>query len=212
MKEFTWSLIRFFRLGALMLLIHKKSALRENGWFTSFNKKRSVERTGNPIPWWTYSFIDFLSPRLRLSFRALEFGSGSSSLWLGQRIKEVFSIEDFRSWADEIRRNATSNVTILNVDSISNFPSYIGKIPGHFEIVIIDNLGNRMDSAIHSLGFLSDDGVIIWDNTDGSDWNDINDFMKGHGFKEISFTGMTAQEVCSSRTTLFYKESNCLGI
>ena len=78
--------------------------------------------------------------------------------------------------------------------------------------MIIDNLGNRMDCTKWNLSHLKDNGVVIWDNTDGSDWNEIKSFMNTNGFKEISFAGMIPQELSYSRTTIFYKEKNCLNI
>jgi hypothetical protein len=211
-KNFIWSATRFLHLGGSMLQIHKKSALKLRGWLISFNKKKSVDINGNPIPWWTYSFIDFLQTRLNNTIRVLDYGSGSSTIWLGSRVKEVISIENYSTWAEEISKQTSPNVTVHCVKEITDFSAYLDSISGKFQIIIIDNLGNRMDCAFHSMQFLADNGVIIWDNTDGSDWDIINNFMKARGFKEISFTGMTAQEVCLSRTTVFYKEHNCLGI
>ncbi|MDF1561297.1 MAG: hypothetical protein P1P83_13990, partial [Bacteroidales bacterium] len=81
-----------------------------------------------------------------------------------------------------------------------------------FDILIIDNLGNRMQCAIHNLKHLKADGVVVWDNTDGPDWGAIKLYMENHGFREVSFTGMVAQELSLSRTTIFYKANNCLNI
>jgi len=62
------------------------------------------------------------------------------------------------------------------------------------------------------LTHLNETGIVIWDNTDGPDWNEIKSLMTSNGFKEISFTGMVPQELNQSKTTLFYWSKNCLNI
>ncbi len=37
--------------------------LLEVGWFESFKSLKSINKKGQPIPWFSYPFIDFLTPR-----------------------------------------------------------------------------------------------------------------------------------------------------
>ncbi|HPS74615.1 MAG TPA: hypothetical protein PLD52_10020 [Bacteroidales bacterium] len=104
MKEFIWNFIRGFRLGPVMLFIHPQSALTKRGWWRSFHKKLVVDKNNLPIPWWTYPFIDFLIPRLSGEFCVLEFGSGSSTIWLSRFVKQVISVEDHEEWAKKIEK------------------------------------------------------------------------------------------------------------
>lgn len=212
MKTRLWNLIKLLHLGSLVLFIHPKSALRQLGWFKSFHQKKVIDKKGNPIPWWTYSFIDFIKDRLTKNFRVLEFGCGGSTIWLSFRVKEVLSFEDFQTWADKTRNKISDSSKIIDVKSISDFNSYKDKIAGLFDILIIDNLGDRMECVKRNLSYLKDDGVIIWDNTNGPDWRTIKSYMSNQGYKEISFTGMVAQELSYSKTTLFYKDKNCFNI
>jgi hypothetical protein len=69
-----------------------------------------------------------------------------------------------------------------------------------------------METAKKHLKYLNEQGVVIWDNTDGPDWLVIKNYMSENGFKAISFTGMVPQELNMSKTTLFYKSNNCLNI
>lgn len=212
MKIFIWNILKIMHLGPLMLYIHPKSALKRLGWFKSFHKKSVIDKHGNPIPWWTYSFIDFLGDRLSDNFRILEFGCGGSTIWLSFRVKEVVSFEDYPEWASKTRKKIGGGSKIIDVKDIYDFESYQENIIGKFDVLIIDNLGNRMECAVKNLIHLNDEGVVIWDNTDGSDWSDIKQFFTIKGFKEISFTGMVAQELSYNRTTVFYREKNCLNI
>lgn len=207
-----WRLLKFFRTGPLMLWIHPKSALLRVGWFQSFHTKRVIDKQGNEIPWWTYPFIDFLEERLQNEFRILEYGCGGSTIWLSQRVKEIVSIEDNEKWSEITKSKVKPAANIILVKDIHDFKSYNAKIKGSFNIIIIDNMGNRMKCAVNSLPYLADDGVVIWDNTDGPDWSEIKEFFALKGFSEISFSGMVAQELSLSRTTVFYRQENCLGL
>ena len=78
-----YSLLRKFGFSTILIRIHPKSALKKLGWFRSFKFKESIDHNGNPIPWWTYSIIDFLQERLNnKSIRVLEFGCGNSTVCL----------------------------------------------------------------------------------------------------------------------------------
>lgn len=207
-----FNLLRKANLAFLLIAIHPKSALITTGWFKSFRKKSVIDKNNNPIPWWTYSFIDFISGRVNNQMRILEFGCGFSTIWLSFKAKEVVSFEDYPAWATAISKRINTQSKIINVKSIAKYVDYKDSISGLFDILIIDNLGNRIDCAKQNLIHLNNTGVVIWDNTDGLDWTEIKDLMSQKGFKEISFTGMVAQELNQSKTTLFYRPVNCLGI
>jgi hypothetical protein len=206
-----WFLFRKFGFGPVLLRIHPKSALLRCGWFRSFRKKEPVDREGNPIPWWTYAAVDFLQDRIDSSWRVLEFGCGNSTIWLSSRAKEVISIENHASWADRIRPRLGKNAKVLLVESLEEFARGRHEDLGRFDVLIID-AGNRLECARQAVGCLHEQGVVIWDNTNGPDWPRIRQFMRDLSFEEISFAGLSAQEICLTRTTIFYREHNVLGI
>jgi predicted O-methyltransferase YrrM len=145
--------------------------------------------------------------------RVLEFGCGASTIYLSKKVSELLSFENYPDWAVKTRAKIENEkVKILDVKDITDYNSNDELIYGEFDILIIDNLGNRMQCAVHNLKHLKDNGVVVWDNTDGPDWDIIKSFMESQNFKEISFTGMVAQELSLSRTTLFYRANNCLNI
>jgi hypothetical protein len=212
MKSIIWKIIRRLNLGILLLAVHPKSAIITTGWIKSFRSRSVIDQNNEPIPWWTYSFIDFIKDKLKKNLRILEFGSGFSTIWLSFRVQEVVAMEDHAGWAEKTRQRINKNSTILEVPSIVDYDYYKEKITGLFDILIIDNRGDRIDCARRNLNKLNDGGVVIWDNTDGKDWLQIKEIMALKSFKEISFTGMTAQELKLSKTTLFYRAANCLDI
>ena len=72
--------------------------LLEVGWFNSFMSHKSVDKYGQSIPWFSYPFIDFLTPRLSKELTVFEFGSGNSTSFFAQRVKKVISIEHNKEW------------------------------------------------------------------------------------------------------------------
>ena len=213
-KQTIWSLIRKARLGGLLLQIHPKSFLRRRGWFFSFSQRCSIDLEGNPIPWWSYAANDFIEDRLSPSMKILEFGAGSSTLWLSRLVDSVLSIENDAGWVERLRPELSDNVTLvylekpecLNSDYIPNY------FREGFDMMVIDPLAHRINCAKSGLPFLKKNGVVVWDNTDGPDWSAIKSLMVENGFKEISFSGLGAQEVAAFRTTVFYRPDNVFGI
>ena len=212
MYNLLFKISRKANFGFLLLAIHPRSALRTTGWLKSFRKSSVIDCDNNPIPWWTYSFIDFIKERINNDLRVLEFGCGYSTIWLSNKVREVISFEDYPDWAFKISKMTNTNSKIIGVKSISEYSDYSESIQGSFDILIIDNLGNRIECALQNLPHLNNKGIVIWDNTDGKDWQVIKDLMSNKGFNEISFTGMVAQELNQSKTSLFYRPENCLNI
>lgn len=210
-NKLIWQVFRKFGFATLLLRIHPKSALKKLGWFRSFRTKKSVDINGNALPWWTYSIIYFLKERLNKQMRVLEFGCGNSTIWLSKYTKEVISIENHKGWADKVTAMLPSNGNVIHVESLEKFAAGTHEELGLFDVLIID-AGNRMECAIHAIKFIKDNGIVIWDNTDGPDWPDIKGFLYQSGFKEVSFVGLVPQEVMLSKTTIFYRENNCLEI
>jgi hypothetical protein len=208
-----WSVIRFFRMGGLMLQIHPKSYLRRRGWFKSFSVKRSVDSMGAAIPWWSYGAIDFVESRLNTTMNVLEFGSGGSTVWLASRVNSVVSIENDPEWTKIVKTFIPNNVELIELNNPEDFSEKFFKgSQRHFQVLIIDPLAHRINCAKAGLQFISDDGIVIWDNTDGPDWNDIKLLLASNGYREISFSGLPPQEVCEDRTTIFYRSKNVFGI
>jgi hypothetical protein len=141
----------------------------------------------------------------------LEFGCGSSTVWLCERVKRVVSLENCSDWIQEIGPRLPHNGEVIFYADLTEVPSLL-PADALYDLVIVDNMGNRIDAAMLGIHRLSDAGVLLWDNTDGPDWEQIKAIMSGRGFRDISFTGLAAQEVGLSRTTIFYREQNCLCI
>ena len=64
----------------------------------SIDEKACVDRDGNPIPWYTYPAIEYLSQFDYSDKKVFEFGCGYSSPFWAERAAEVVSIEDNPIW------------------------------------------------------------------------------------------------------------------
>ena len=81
----------------------------------------------------------------------------------------------------------------------------------NYHIIIIDG-EDRNNCLIHALLKLTDDGIIVFDNTDREDYNSSYQLLLSSGFKRIDFTGMVPISNINSCTSIFYRQHNCLGI
>ncbi len=81
----------------------------------------------------------------------------------------------------------------------------------NYQLVIIDG-EDRNNCLIFSLLTLSDDGVIVYDNTDRDDYLLSYNLLEKSGFKRIDFIGLAPIVNVNSCTSIFYRQHNCLGI
>ena|SRR5690554_1347836 len=75
-----------------------KGYLAEIGWFVAHKHKSSVNGENEPIPWLTYSFIDFLENRLNKEQSVFEFGSGNSTRYFAKKVNHISSLEHDKAW------------------------------------------------------------------------------------------------------------------
>ena len=64
----------------------------------TIDEKVCVDRDGNPLPWYTYPAIEYLSQFDYGEKTIFEFGCGYSSLFWAERAAKVISIEDNPEW------------------------------------------------------------------------------------------------------------------
>jgi len=214
LKKGVWKILNRLSLGGIVQLI-LKSELKESGWFKSFHQKKSIDKSGSPLPWWTYSFIYFIENLIPEKSRVFEYGSGFSTLWLAKRVKSLYSVEHDTKWYQEFNKVhiIPSNVHLQILDLNNGYVESIKHIHGHlqFDIIVVDGR-RRVDCLKNTPGSLSEAGVVILDNSERTFYQEGIDFMLGQGFKKLDFWGMapiTSHRTC---TSLFYRNGNCLGI
>src|ERR1700739_2305167 len=96
-----------------MLSFSEKGYLDELGWFDAYDRKEPVDQDNNPIPWVTYSFIDFIKERLKTQHTVFEFGSGNSTFFYAKYAGIVVSVEHDKEWFDKILSSKPENAELI---------------------------------------------------------------------------------------------------
>jgi hypothetical protein len=212
LKKIIWGVLRKLHIGGIVQL-SIKSALIEDGWFRSFNKKESVDKNGNPIPWLTYSAIKFIETRLKKEFKIFEYGCGNSTIWFSKKVHSIISVEHDETWMNYVKGRLPDNamVFLYELNNNHDYAKSIQNFQKKFHIIIIDGR-ERNDCVKYCIEQLTNDGVIIFDNTQVTDYMEGIDFLVNQGFKKIDFEGILPIVSYNNTTSIFYKNDNCFNI
>ena len=211
-------LLKRFRTTSTIYGLHqqvKKGYLGKWGWPESWYLKRAQDKEGNPIPWLTYPAIDFLSDRLNNTIRVFEYGSGSSTSWFVNKVGSIISCEHDFDWYEivkaELGDNPNANLVFRDLEKGADYEEEVLNQNKRFDLILID--GRRRNSCgANSIRALSDTGVIIWDNSDRSEYQQGIAKLLESGFKRLDFYGPAPGSFRESCTTIFYRADNILGI
>ncbi len=211
-KASVWSLLKPKKLRVLLSL-GIKGYLVDKGWFTAYNNRKPVDERGNAVPWVTYSFIDFIKNRITKEHDIFEFGSGNSTIFYSKKARKVTSVEHDNSWYKRLISSVTGNVDLIYcaLDKDGNYCRTALSTQKKFHIIIVDGR-DRVNCCKQAITSLTDNGVIVLDDSERKEYQLALEFLESNGFKNIPFTGMAPGVIISKCTTLFYKTDNCLGI
>jgi len=186
----------------------------------------SVDEANNPIPWYCYQAINFLSKNLTKNDVIFEFGSGSSTIFYHSRVKKVVSIETNEIWFkiiynyllqteqnpslhNNIMRFKNSEIYLMK-DGIINANyqkfayDYSQKNQVFFDYLIIDSI-KRYDCAINSISALSKNGKVILDDSERQNYKKIFDFYLKNDFEVKNFCGIAPAQLRIKNTALLTK-------
>ena len=212
LKAFASLITKPDRLKALLSYGHK-GYLASIGWFTSFDNQQALDQNGDPLPWVTYSFIDFIKDRLSKDLKIFEFGSGSSTLYYAKRVKRVVSVEHDEAWYNKIVKSKPENAEMI-FSKLERGGEYANKavtVGEKFDIIIVDGR-DRVNCCKNSIDALSPLGVIVLDDSERKEYDAARTFLTTAGFKELSFSGISPGLFYLKATSVFYKSENCLQI
>jgi len=201
------------KLLKMLLSMNSGGYLKDIGWIESFKNQLPMDKEENPLPWVTYSFIDFISDRLTNEMNIFEYGSGNSTLWYAQRVNSVTSVEHDKEWFEKIKNSMPENVNINYQKLIKNekYSHFTSQSSEKFDIVIVDGR-DRVNCILNSINSLNNNGVIVLDDSEREYYLKGIKFLLTNGFKKIDFWGISPGLFYKKCTTIFYKEDNCLGI
>src|SRR5690606_12057573 len=100
--------------------------------------RTSVNINNQPIPWFTYSFIDFLEGRLNKNLSIFEYGSGNSTRYFAERVRHISSLEHDKSWYEMGLKNKLQNAELIfcDLDSDGNYSRGALNTDQKFDIII----------------------------------------------------------------------------
>ncbi|ODS81041.1 MAG: FkbM family methyltransferase [Cytophagaceae bacterium SCN 52-12] len=209
-KNMIWSFLDRIGIGGYVSL-HMDSALKKYGWLRSYREKQSVDEDGNPVPWYTYPFTKFIRTRLRPDFTVFEYGSGNSTFWYAGLISSITAVEHEREWFEFMKPKLPRNAKIIYRERGAGYIRAVGEEDTRYQMIIVDGR-DRVKSALYAVEYLTDDGVLILDNSERDWYRMAKDYLRQKGFRSIDFSGMVPIVPIESTTSVFYRENNCLGI
>lgn len=201
----------FFK--GMKLIYSRKSYLVETGLLHSYRTDIPCKLDGNPVPWMNYNIISFLESRLNKTQNLFEFGSGYSTIFYSDRVNQVTSIEYNKDWYQRISSMVSDNVELIyqKNDIDGDYCRTIAKTHKQYDVVIIDGR-DRVNCVKQAYDHLSENGVIILDDSQRNKYQAAFEFMAGHGFRHIYFEGLKPRGLGNDRTTVFYRDNNCFDI
>lgn len=213
-----WSLVKQYIIRNIIDIysiysIKSRGPLCEDGWFRSFREQASVDAKGEPLPWFTYPAIEFISKRINIEMSVFEYGCGGSTLWWAKRLNEVISIEHDRDWYEKVVNDVPLNVKLYQID-LTYGGAYSRKVMEYekrFDVVVVDGR-DRVNCVKNSLKALKNTGVIIFDNSDRKEYSEGVSFLLENRFNKIEFVGLCPIVNCKSETSIFYRTGNSFGI
>jgi hypothetical protein len=211
-KNVFWYILIKLKIGGVVQLF-LASGLKEDGWFESFNIKESIDKDGNPIPWCTYSFIKFIEPRLKKHFKVFEYGSGNSTLWYAKRVNEITSVENDFDWYKNVSSSMPSNAQVIycELKYDGDYCRQVLKQNKKYNIIIIDGR-DRINCTKLCIESLTEDGVIVFDNSNLTQYTEAIEFLARIKFKRLDFWSLSPVTSHNNCTSIFYKSNNCLMI
>jgi len=196
-----------------LLSFNEKGYLDEIGWFKAFETQTPVDQDNNPIPWVTYSFIDFIKERLNPQLTVFEFGSGSSTYFYAKNAGIVVSVEHDKEWYDKIISTKPENAEMIYCELVTNgeYCRMPVKLEETFDVIIVDGR-DRVNCCKQAVNALSESGVIVLDDSERERYNEGINFLINKGFKHLSFSGISPGLFYNKATSVFYKPDNCLNL
>lgn len=197
----------------LLLSLRNTGYLVDIGWFKAFKTQSAIDQNNDPLPWVTYSFIDFISPRLNKTMKIFEYGSGFSTLFYSKRTQSVAAVEHNKVWYQKMLKHNLSNVQIIFFAEDENgyYCASIEQIKKEYDLIIIDAI-DRVNCVKKSLHSLAEGGVLILDDSEREEYAEVFSFMASNDFKHIEFWGISPGCFIRKATTVFYRTNNCLNI
>ncbi|MFC1537987.1 FkbM family methyltransferase [Candidatus Latescibacterota bacterium] len=194
-------------------MLSKRSHLHTTGWIESIKRDGPYRSDGSGIPWMNYQTVQFLEKRLKSDFTLFEYGSGFSTRFWAGHVKQVISVEYDKHWFSAVKENIPEIVTLIfrEKDVDGDYCRTIIEMNRLFDIVIVDGR-DRVNCVKQSINALTERGVIVLDDSQRKPYREAVTFACENGFRALDFEGLKPTEFRTHRTTILYRDNNCLDI
>ena len=194
-----WNVIRHIQV---FLIVYNKYGHRK-----SFNTKKSINKDGKPIPWYTFPAIEYLNQFDFSNSIVFEYGAGYSTFYWSDKAKEVTSVECDKKWYEIINNHHRDNLHLYLYEGGDEYINSINQHADQYDIIIIDGI-YRLSCLEQAVNNHSEDGIIILDN---SDWHpDCTQFLRDNRYFEIDFSGLGPINNYCWTTSIFIRHTTKL--
>ena len=120
-----------------------------------------------------------------------------------------YTIEHDKKWFEKL----LENVQFIHCDLQygGNYCKSVVSTDRKFSIIIVDGR-DRVNCILNSTSSLSQDGVLILDDSEREEYQNGVIHLKQLGYNELDFWGIAPGIFYNKCTSIFYKDNNCLGI
>ncbi|HCM1204906.1 TPA: hypothetical protein N2883_004582, partial [Vibrio parahaemolyticus] len=174
---------------------------------------------GNSTLWWSKhvsqviavdhdeQWVEKIKPNIKTPHAVLYSGLGSSASecaiqqaqpYLNRKRREEFGYDD-----DKMTRRGLNDVDFID------YADAINRVGGKFDCIIIDGMARRL-CAEFAVSRLNDHGIIIFDNSNRSDYLEGYQILVEQGFYQIRFSGPVVGAPFPSCTSVFIKSLDAL--
>lgn len=170
----------------------------------SMNEKVCVDRDGNPIPWYTYPAIEYISQFDYSDKKVFEYGTGYSSMYWSKRAAKVISIEDKPEWYAKFSTEfKASNWQMRYCDEKQGYEDTIFSDGEKYDVIVIDGK-RRAECAASAVKALATGGMIILDDSDrvntSKEYSSAIKILRTAGLLQIDFYGFCPMNNYSKTT------------
>lgn len=175
----------------------------EYGHHASVSSGKPIDKLLNPIPWYTYPAIEYLSQLDFQDKNVFEYGSGNSSIFWASLAKSVTSVEIDPVWFETISQSKTRNLNISLKETHLEYVNFIKSEGRMYDVIIIDG-AYRYDCAKVAIQHIADDGLIILDNSER--YPSMCADLRRNNLLQVDFSGLGPINYYTWMTSLFFKQ------
>lgn len=160
------------------------------------------------LPWLSWPAVDFLKLHLHPGMRVLEFGGGGSTEFFLSRGCDVVTVERSLEWVDKIskrvdRIGAAPRWRLAYVPESAASSDYFGSLRmGPWNVILID-AANRLECLVAARDYLTQDGMILFDNADLDCYSTAPSLMEG--LSRLEFAGLGVGRKDATKTDVYYR-------